>query len=243
MQTLGSFYRPVGECADKTGNVFIADLGNQRIVEYAHGGKKPIATLQDSDGPYGCAIDPATGNLAVTNVRVANVAIYERARGRPKKYMNPSMSGYAFCTYDGKGNLYVDGQVSYSSFALAKLSKGTGTFTNITVNQNIKAPGGVQWLGNGIAIGDLDVPIIYKFSIRGSHGRRVGSTPLGSQAEFVHQFDIDGTTVVVPNQYYVKHKAFSNVLLYKYPGGGKALKTITRGVSFPGASVISKAPN
>jgi len=57
------FYRPESECADKNGDVFIADGA---IYEYAHGGKKPIETLDPAPlSAQGCASDPTTGNLAV----------------------------------------------------------------------------------------------------------------------------------------------------------------------------------
>src|ERR1700678_2232910 len=39
--TLRHFLRPLGECVDQTGNVFIAN-GAGQVFEYAHGGKKPI---------------------------------------------------------------------------------------------------------------------------------------------------------------------------------------------------------
>jgi hypothetical protein len=42
--TLRHFLRPLGECSDQTGDVFIAN-GAGQIFEYAHGGKKPFATL------------------------------------------------------------------------------------------------------------------------------------------------------------------------------------------------------
>ena len=63
---------PYGECVDKAGDVFVADFGGNTgtpaILEYAHGGTKPIATLSDPGYyPESCSIDPTTGNLAVTN--------------------------------------------------------------------------------------------------------------------------------------------------------------------------------
>ena len=49
-------------CADGSGNVFITQ--NQHVIEYAHGGTSPIATLTlpGLDG-WGCSVDPTTGNL------------------------------------------------------------------------------------------------------------------------------------------------------------------------------------
>ena len=67
-QTLTGFTDPAGECADAQGNVFISNTGGSNIVEYAHGGTTPIATLKDPGFfPIGCSVNPLTGDLAVTN--------------------------------------------------------------------------------------------------------------------------------------------------------------------------------
>src|ERR1700722_2239249 len=66
--TLTGFTTPYGLCSDKKGNVWIVNDGASQLVEYAHGGTSPLATLSDSgEYPEGCAVDPQTGNLAVTN--------------------------------------------------------------------------------------------------------------------------------------------------------------------------------
>lgn len=83
--TLRVGYLPHGECVDKKGDVFVTNLDNAQIVEYAHGGKKPILVLHSpSSDPAGCAIDPTTGDLAVSSLGFGpygSVAIYKRARG------------------------------------------------------------------------------------------------------------------------------------------------------------------
>ena len=65
--------------------------------------------------PFGCSVDPTTGDLAVTNFSTAsgralgNVVIYEHAKGKPKKrYTDAAISGMLLCGYDDKGNLFVD---------------------------------------------------------------------------------------------------------------------------------------
>ena len=70
---LNGFGSSVGECVDGKGDVFVTNtlhLGRipaDRIVEYAHGGMKPIAELKTEHvGPVGCAFDPTTGDLAVS---------------------------------------------------------------------------------------------------------------------------------------------------------------------------------
>jgi DNA-binding beta-propeller fold protein YncE len=62
---------PGGDCSDKKGNVYVTDVepsGNE-IVEFAHGGTQALRTLSVPSGsnPYSCAVDPTTGDLAVTN--------------------------------------------------------------------------------------------------------------------------------------------------------------------------------
>jgi hypothetical protein len=48
--------------------VFITDTSTSQILEFAHGGTTPINTLSDYDyQPVSCAVDPKSGNLAVTS--------------------------------------------------------------------------------------------------------------------------------------------------------------------------------
>ncbi|MGA9946057.1 MAG: hypothetical protein WBP75_13570, partial [Candidatus Cybelea sp.] len=57
---------PTGLCVDKKGDVFVDN--SREILEYAHGGTSPIATLDDSGSyPTVCSIDRVTGDLAVAN--------------------------------------------------------------------------------------------------------------------------------------------------------------------------------
>src|SRR5580700_6686174 len=85
--TLNNFEKPYGECVDAKGNVWITDSSFGKIYEYAHGGTKPIHTVKDPEYvPYGCAVDPTTGDLAVANYsdasdREGNVAVYHKAKG------------------------------------------------------------------------------------------------------------------------------------------------------------------
>ena len=43
---LTGFSEPAGLCTDRKGDVFVVDSGSDRILEYAHGGTSPIATLR-----------------------------------------------------------------------------------------------------------------------------------------------------------------------------------------------------
>src|SRR5579863_6185791 len=54
---LTGFGGPEGECVDKTGHVFIANFSASNILEYAHGGASPVATLSDPGYyPVGCSV-------------------------------------------------------------------------------------------------------------------------------------------------------------------------------------------
>jgi hypothetical protein len=105
-----------GLCSDKAGDVFVVtnsynSSGGNYIYEFAHGASEPSATLDDGAGdPFGCAVDPTTGNLAVTNYvgfgsgGYGNVAIYQDASGSPSIYSDDSwITNPQFGAYDGNG--------------------------------------------------------------------------------------------------------------------------------------------
>src|ERR1700734_631611 len=55
-----------GLCSDRDGDVFVPE-GNE-VLEYPHGGTQPLAILHNALGGVlqFCAVDPSTGNLAVS---------------------------------------------------------------------------------------------------------------------------------------------------------------------------------
>jgi hypothetical protein len=240
--TLTGFTQPYGLCVDKSANVWIVNDGASQIVEYAHGGTSPIATLSDTgEYPEGCSVDPTTGNLAVTNIYstsgAGSVSIYTGGRGNGQIYSDPGMTNDRFCGYDSSGNLFVDGVNSSSSFVLAELPKGSSSFTNIDLKQTIEWPGGVQWDGKFIAVGDTDTGTIYRTN---AAGKVKGSTPLAG-SNYVNQFWI------VASSGGKKHKAASVVApsqdggvaaIYKYPAGGSPAATIS--ISEPFGTTVSK---
>jgi hypothetical protein len=101
--------------------VFVAD--DTQVLEFAHGGTKPIATLSlPGTQAAGCGIDQKTGNLAVVfDGSGANVAIFPAATGMPTLYETHILPYY--CGYDNEGNLFVSG-LDGSNGALAELPSG-----------------------------------------------------------------------------------------------------------------------
>jgi hypothetical protein len=221
-----------GLCSDKHGNVFMPSAdssGNAVVYEYAHGASSPKATLSvPGILAEGCSVDPTTGNLAVTylchNCSYGPVAIFQNAQGTPTSYEQQSVF-LSYCGYDGKGNLFADGNGS-GGFALLELPAGGNVLSPISVNQSISAAGQVQWDGTYVAIEDLSYPVIYQFQVSGSAATRKGTTTLSGAGVWGGQSWIQGGTVVVP---FTKTGYSPNKFgFWKYPAGGTAKKIIKK---------------
>jgi DNA-binding beta-propeller fold protein YncE len=181
---LNGFYEIGGECVDAKGDVFVVNTLGGKIVEYAHSGKKPIQTLQATGyEPADCAIDPTTGNLAVTifgGASSGELAIYQDAKGTPTLYTDPDFLNYGYCGYDDNGNLFIDGGNEDHVVVFAELAKGASSFLNLTLDQSFNDTGAIQWDGKYLDVGDQNTSNIYRFSISGSQGTEVGVTQLGA---------------------------------------------------------------
>ena len=213
----------MGLCSDDAGDVFITNLNTNDVVEYAHGGTVPVATLTENpsqgSGPRGCAIDPITGDLAVANSGTGNdVAIFPEAQGTPKYYKPADIYSAYFCGYDSQGDLFVDGTSHgpSSGFAFAELTKGGGSFRRLKLNRRIEQPGAVQWDGSYMTIGSVgrEHSEIYRVKLSGSKVIVAGTTSLKGAKE-IGQFLIQGSKVVAP---YATHRdSVTRVGLWDYP--------------------------
>ena len=252
---LRHFYIAQGMCVDKQGDVYVTDLGYNKIFVYAHGAKKRLRTLVGWAGPVGCSVDSTTGNLAASSLGDGSnnaVAVYKNARGNPTIYKDPDFSEYFWCGYDNKGNLFVDGLghgQGSGGFEFAELSKGRSTLKTITLNQSMGWPGGVLWDGKHMAVGSYypppsGHPVIYQFAISGSTGTKVGTTQLGrlGSVDDVKQFWIQGETVIAPDGG-SRYGGRGAAVFYKYPVGGKPIKRITKGILSSQSTVVSVAPS
>ena len=162
-------------CSDKQGDVFIPS-GGYEVLEYAHGGTSPIQTLNSGDIPLGCAVDPTTGNLAVTNEAsgAGEVAIFPNAKGTSKWYRDPDIFTYGLCGYDNKGNLFRDG-TGTGNF-LAELPKGSSTFKNYALDGSFDVFGSVQWDGKRMTLSNPTTAKVYRLKFGKSSFKVVGST-------------------------------------------------------------------
>jgi hypothetical protein len=247
--TLTGFTQPKGICTDKKGNVFVANSGQQNIIEYAHAGTKPIATLGNTGGyPIGCAVDPTTGNLAVA-IENPTVVVYKKARGFPTAYNDPEIGGFFYCTYDASGNLFADGQGRRVPAVIDELVRGGKTLRELSLNTTINAGGGIQWAGKYLVVEDprgreehgADGPTsIDQFKIFGSTGVLVKTIELSDGKNDRNpgtgtEFWIEGSFIVSPRTR--KH----GVDMWRYPAGGNPVARFHD--AFPYAVAISLARN
>ncbi len=236
--TLTKLNQPAGLCADPSGNVWVVENGNATIAKFAHGGKKAMATLitPGAQNLLGCAIDPGSGDLAATSLN-GNLLVYTNAKGNPSEYQDGTFAALYFCTYDGGGNLFVDGVNFAGAFGLAELPIGSGSLHDVTVNGSVHFPGGMQWDGSHVATGDQEykganASAIYQISVSGSSGTIVGTTVLGGSCD-VLGFAIASGQVAAPDA------CEADAGLYKYPAGGKRTRTL-KGLTFPIGAAISQ---
>jgi hypothetical protein len=241
--TLNVGYVPVGECVDKSGDVFVTNEDTGAVMEFAHGGKGEIAQFSAGvQAPVGCAIDPMTGNLAVAGLGPggAGVAIFKQARGTPVIRKDRAFLEYFLLAYDDKGNLFVDGLTSTNQFIFAELPKSKRKFTYILLIPTVEFPGGVQWDGKYITVGDQEANTIYRYEVSSGRGNGFGTVRLGSGATDVFQYFIFQNQLLAPNQ--CSGTCVGDVLYYHWPKGGKATSILTDGVRYPHGVVVSKAP-
>ena len=214
---ISGFEEPEGECVDAAGDVFVTDSKTAQVTVFAHGGVVPIRTLSYPRAqPFDCSIDPATGNLAVSNRLFSRkphsvVAIYAAAKGSPKTYEHAAFQT-EYCGYDNHGNLFLDG--SDHRTEMAELPKGSSTIVNVTLNQPIASQGTIQWDGQYVAVTSTREAIVYRILFNGRHGKIVGSTSLAGGVSVTHSW-IRGDKILGPDNY---------VYVWPYPSGGDPIR-------------------
>lgn len=234
-----------GICSDAMGDVWVDSLGFGASYEYAHGGTTPITVLSFSTGavPTGCSVDPSTGNLATINMfgpgSGPTMIVWPHALGPATSYSTPFAA--TGCTYDDRGNLFIDGPASVSgAILLAELPRGGSAFETITLDaKNATWAGGIEWDGKYVAVTAQSSAgprekrhVIYRIKVSGSEGRIVGTTYLRHEQSPAWIW-FEGKTLVAATN--------SEVGLWKYPQGGRPFKKITGPQAASGVTV-SVAP-
>ncbi|MGB7016744.1 MAG: hypothetical protein WA668_15905 [Candidatus Cybelea sp.] len=185
------FDGPQGECADASGNIWVAVTRAQQIVKLSRAGAI-LLTLSDPTGfPIGCAVNRSNGDLAVTNIfnlslGPGDVLIYHGGSGNPTSLSNSAQALYYFAGYDGNGNLMVNGFDASGNFILSECPAGSSGCGTVTLGGGTAYyPGMVQWssVNQSWVVGDqlcanTRTSCLYWFTVSGSAGTITGSTAL-----------------------------------------------------------------
>lgn len=228
---------PAGECSRYGKHTFwVTASGSNEIEEFRVGGSSPIKTLSESAGePWSCAIDPATGDLAATINSNGDVIIYKSAGGSGTVLSTPLFAA-SYDGYDNLGNLFVDGFTNGPTPALVELPTGSSTFQTITTSNTIQWPGGVQWDGKYVTVGDENAHAIYRYAVSGTTATLEDTVNLkGVKASYCEQDIITARYVYCPDPGMMQAK------VYKYPRGGHRLTYLKRSFNSPiGAVRVTK---
>jgi hypothetical protein len=235
-----------GICSNQNGDVFIPE--KNEILQYVHGDARPIEVLPSPLGGASqfCAVDPATGNLAVSGStsRESGVAIYTGAENNPRVYRNRK-GAYWSGTYDYQGNLFVEATTGNADgiVNLVELPKSGTRMWNIAWNgMRPERLGSIQWDGKYLAAESPESrtgpATIFRYTVTGRQAKLIGRITL-TGATSPLQFWIHGAQIVVPNRSSSSSGA-GGVMLYGYPGGDGPTRIIDDARE-PQAATISPA--
>ncbi|HEV3092340.1 MAG TPA: hypothetical protein VGX91_12945 [Candidatus Cybelea sp.] len=217
-------------CVDSTNGNVLFVVGHL-LLEYTFGQSQPTEEihLSASASAETCAVDPLTGDLAVVflyNGGSGYVGIFTNLSGEPSTYTVPGMGYYAYCGYDNKGDLFVDGQTQGTSneTLLGELTSGSQSFNTVALPEQVRANlgGSVQWDGTSITVQGDDPLEIYRLAIHRSKAKLVGKVTLRTGSQFAADAPamIQGNTVTMPLASGYLGEAPDELGFWKYPKGG-----------------------
>jgi hypothetical protein len=199
--------RADGLCSDIRGNVFV--LNGNRVLEYAHGGTRTIAVLQNPLGGARCAADPITGDLAISSAR--GLTVFANAKGQGRPFAARRNERFGSVAYDGAGNLFVA-----TPRALRELPKGTAQLRQIGLNGATAPISDIAWDGHNLAVatenGATAPATISRYSVGNGRPELVDALPL-QNAGRPAQIAIFGGKLIALGA--------AGVSFYTYPQGGR----------------------
>lgn len=238
-----------GACSDAQGDVFLSgsvlQSGNfvPAIEEYTYGSTSPSASV--SVGPSAgmaeaCSVDGTTGDVAAIIHHSAGgdyVGIFPQFQGPPTIYGTSPIGDPLSVGYDGSGNLFLLGRLTWykAAFALEELRSSRTGFMSISVNLGNPVPfvTTVQWDGTYVTIKATDKSrnkksgswpeAIYRLAISGPRAKVVGTSV------FTGPRNNSGPSWIQSNRNIVV-VATGHLGIWAYPAGGRERKEIHTGI-------------
>ncbi len=226
-----------GLCSDKNGNLWITYGAS--LLEYAHGGSVPIAQLYTPSAAYACAVDPSTGDIAVS--LGSRVAVYTGVSSSPHVYWPSNLTYCAYLTYDDDSDLFVDGREKRNETHLAEVPNGGTKLEPIVLAQKIERLGGLAWDGQYVAIGDSLAHVVYQLSVASGTATVVTTTHFkgwfGDHFKDIEPFAMNDGLIVITI-------STRQTALYQFPAGGRStlrmnVVTAAKAISVPPTSARS----
>lgn len=262
---LTKFTKPMGECADAAGDVYISDYEAKKIYEYAHGGTKAINVINGSpDTPRACSVAPSNGDLAVANYGQSdysyygdgNIAVYPKGQGSPSFYGAHSDNHFLGCAYDDRGDLLAVSETGYSgvwyySPEFFYLPKHGTSLIPVQLPNPYSSSGwyyepvqGVAWDGKYWIVVSRNQLYLYTINVKAEFVSRIELSgaygDLGPVAIYRKTPKGVGTQVVAASS---KFSGKGVADYWRYPAGGSPIAQITNDLAAPyGVAISIKLP-
>jgi hypothetical protein len=244
---LTGFDYPEGDCSDAAGNVYITSYSGS-IVEYAHGGTTPIDSAQSGGNAIGCAYDPTTANIAVSNHNSNSgsgfVVVFSGGLSGFQIVYSSDLVSFWPPAYDSSGNLYVEGYTA-GGITVSEAHAGSTSFKDLTLSGGaINFPGGVVFDGKYIVFSDQKFggsqnTGFYRTTVSGTTATVVSSivltdTCFNSYTDIIQAAltmrkgspnGIDGSNI------YCSERDENNFEYFNYTTGGNPVKTIPQDIA------------
>jgi hypothetical protein len=225
---------------------------NSELVEYAHGGTTPIATLSDEGPqPVGCAPVKNGRLLAADSDEINGVPVLDLAEWNahkpsmpPTKYTNvPNAQYLTGIARDQRGAVYISGYDADGDFILDKFQPYRfKTFSQIPISIPISEPGPVYAIGPKLFISDksndADHAVIYQ--INPTNGSEMATTTLNNSTD-CESYAVAKIRQQGQQQLFCPNVNAGTIDIYNFPQGGNATGHIT-GLQYPVAVVVSRIP-
>ncbi|HEY1429921.1 MAG TPA: hypothetical protein VGF18_10130 [Candidatus Tumulicola sp.] len=205
-----------------------------QISEYQVGTKLlKSLSVSSNDMPSSCAMN-LEGDLAVgmlDGTDSGDVAIFKKAKGRPKFYKSSLTQEY-FNGYDDKGNLFFDGFAG-RDFQLDELPAGSSTTKVITTSNTVQFPGSVQWDGKYMNVFDQLANQMYQYEIKGTKATLMNTITFTGSGDCAQ-------TWIASKVVYCGDAALNDGLVFDYPAGGSPVATFVGNFDEPLGTVAAQ---